>query len=147
MGDNKAKPPGANSIRGLVQDLSERLDAMSNELRKETMFADARPSDAKTFMLISRHPRGLTELAKALDISRQAAHRSVQRLVDAGFVSFDYAEGSKRDMIARLTERGLEGRKVGLEIAAAIDRYVADKIGEDDLEALRALLLRLQSEN
>ena len=146
MSDKNSVNPGPNSIRGLIQDLSERFDAMSNALRQQTVFADSRPADAKTFMLISRQPRGLTALAKALGISRQATHRSVQRLVDAGLVSFRYAPGSKRDMIAELTEKGMEGRRVGLEIAAAVDRHVADKLGEEDLEQLRSLLMRLNTD-
>jgi DNA-binding MarR family transcriptional regulator len=143
MDDKNLKPVGQNNIRGLVQDLSERLDAKSNDLRAKTAFASTRPADAKTFMLISRHPRGLTALSKALKISRQAAHMSVMRLVDAGMVSFEFAEGSKRDMIANLTEEGLKGRQVGLKIAATIEGSVRDKVGDDDLETLRRILIKL----
>ncbi len=119
---------------------------MSNQLRRNTPFAGTRPADAKTFMLISRHPRGLTELAQALGISRQAAHKSVQRLVAEGFVEFDYAEGSRRDMIARITKKGLDGRKVGLSIAAEIETHIAEIVGKDDLETLRRILLRLAAD-
>lgn len=143
MDDKNTFRAGQNNIRGLVQDLSERLDAKSNELRSETAFASTRPADAKTFMLISRHARGLTALSQALKISRQAAHKSVLRLVDAGVVSFDYAEGSKRDMIAMLTHEGLSARKVGLEISQTIEGILQEKIGEDDLETLRRILMAL----
>ena len=120
---------------------------MANDLRKNTIFASARPADAKTFMLISRRPRGLTELASALGISRQATHRSVQRLVDVGVVSFELAEDSKRDMIATLTGQGLEARRVGMQIAATIDDFIIKKIGVKDTETLRQLLVRLRSED
>ena len=143
MDDKKDTRPGQNNIRGLVQDLSERLDAKSNELRSDTAFASARPADAKTFMLISRHARGLTALSKALKISRQAAHKSVLRLVEAGVVRFDYVEGSRRDMIANLTEEGLKARKVGLEIAGAVEDMIRGKVGADDLENLRRILILL----
>jgi len=143
MSDEKESYPSQNNIRGLIQDVSERFDAMSNELRKGTEFADTRPADAKTFMLISRHPRGLTELAKALKISRQATHRSVQRLVEAGVVQFTYAEGSKRDMIAQVTKKGLQARKVGIAIAKQIESDVVARVGKDDLEALRHILVKL----
>lgn len=143
MNDKKEPQVGQNNIRGLVQDLSERFDAKSNELRANTAFASTRPADAKTFMLISRHPRGLTELAQALKISRQAAHKSVSRLVDAGIVSFEFAEGSKRDMIANLTTEGLSARKVGLEIAQAIETFIRKEVGDDDLETLRRILIAL----
>lgn len=141
--DDKKHKMGQNNIRGLVQDLSERLDAKSNELRANTAFASTRPADAKTFMLISRHPRGLTELAQALKISRQATHKSVLRLVDAGVVSFELVEGSKRDMIANLTVEGLNARLLGLEIAQAIENTIRKEIGDDDLETLRRILITL----
>ena len=142
MGDKK-RYVGPDNIRGLVQDLAERSDALAHEIREKTVFAGTRPADAKAFMLISRRPRGLTELAKALQVSRQAAHKAVQRLVDAGVVSYDYAEGSKRDMIATLTKDGLEARKVGLQIAATVEDWVSERIGKDDLETLRSLLVRI----
>ena len=145
MDDKKLNQAGQNNIRGLVQDLSERLDTKANEIRADTAFASTRPADAKTFMLISRHPRGLTALSQGLKISRQATHKSVLRLVDAGVVSFDYAEGSKRDMIATLTTKGLEGRKVGLEIAHTIEEMIRKEVGDDDLETLRRILTKLNS--
>ena len=144
MGDKKYPLVVHDNIRGLIQDLSEQFDAMSDVARKQTVFADARPADAKTFMLISRHPRGLTELAKALKISRQAAHKSVQRLVEAGLIEFEFAEGSKRDKIARITKPGLEARKVGLGIAAQVEAYVKERVGEEGLEQLRRLLIALK---
>ena len=143
MDDKKKSRAAQNNIRGLVQDLSERLDAQSNELRSKTAFASTRPADAKTFMLISRHSRGLTALSQALKISRQAAHKSVMRLVDAGVVQFDYAEGSKRDMVATLTSEGLAARKVGLDIAQTIENTIRKEIGDGDLATLRRILIAL----
>jgi DNA-binding MarR family transcriptional regulator len=145
MGDEKNSRAPQNNIRGLVQDLSERLDARSNDLRAGTPFASARPADAKTFMLISRHPRGLTELATALKISRQAAHKSVLRLVEIGVVDFDYAKGSKRDMVAKVTDAGIAAQKVGRLITATIEEDIRAKIGTEDLENLRRILGTLVS--
>ena len=65
------------------------------------------------------------------------------RLVKAGVVEFDFAEGSRRDMIANLTDEGLKARKVGLEIAGAVEDMVRDKIGDADLETLRRILVEL----
>ena len=140
--DDKKNEMAQNNIGGLVQDLAEKLDAMANELREKTVFSGTRPADAKAFMLISRHPRGLTDLAGALDVSRQAAHKSIQRLVAAGVVSYDFNEGSRRDMIATLTDKGMEARKIGLEIAAKVEAHIAERIGREGTEDLRELLIR-----
>lgn len=134
---------GHHNLRGLIQDLSEYSDILAHEIREKTVFAGTSQADAKTFMLISRHPRGITDLAKALNISRQAAHKSVRRLVEVGVVSYELAPGSRRDRIARITDQGLEARKVGLEIAAGVERNFRERIGEEDLETLRSLLMRL----
>lgn len=142
MGDKNIPTP---SIRVLVQALSEKLDAMSDDLRAETIFADVRPSDAKAFFVIAQGPRKLTDLAGALRVSRQVAHRSVQRLQALGVIDFDYAEGSKRDMVATLTEKGREARVLGRSFGAKIDQRITDEIGLDQIEHLRTTLKALNA--
>jgi DNA-binding MarR family transcriptional regulator len=146
MNDEKL-PIGQNNLRGLIQDLSERSDALALEWREKTAFKGTSPADAKTFMLISRHPRGITALASALGISRQAAHKSVQRLVDNGLVSYGLVKGSRRDMIATLTDKGLDARQVGLQIASQFEKHITDKIGEAQTETLRRLLIQILEPN
>ncbi|WP_068316952.1 MarR family winged helix-turn-helix transcriptional regulator [Polycladidibacter hongkongensis] len=143
MNSEKKTPIGPDSIRGLVQDLSERLDARANVLREQTDFAGSRPSDAKTFMMISRRPRSLSELAQVLGITRQAAHKSLQRLIEMELVSFEYVEGSKRDKIARITQKGQNARAQGLGIAASIEKHVHAALGEKQTDELRHLLKAL----
>lgn len=46
-------------------------------------------------------------------------------------------------MIANLSQEGLKARKVGLEIAAAVEEIVREKVGSDDLETLRRILINL----
>lgn len=144
MIDDIDSPAGQDNIRGLIQDISEKFDQMADVLRQDTRFADTRPADAKTFMLISRAPRGLSDLARALNISRQATHKSVQRLMEVGVIEFEYVDGSKRDKIARLTVEGLKARKIGLHIASQIEAFVDERVGEDGRESLRALLQALK---
>lgn len=136
---------GPDNIRGLIQDVAEYSDALAVEIRGKTIFADITAADARTFMLISRHPRGITELAKAQNISRQAAHKSLKRLINKGVASLEFVEGSRRDKIAKLTDKGLEARKVGLEIASAVEACFRQQIGYDDLETLRRILLKILS--
>ncbi|WP_170432579.1 hypothetical protein [Ruegeria arenilitoris] len=62
-------------------------------------------------------------------------------------VQFDYAEGSKRDMLATLTDKGLAARKVGLGIATTIEGDIRKEIGDGDLESLRRILTVLAAQN
>jgi len=104
--------PKFDNIRGLVQDLAEQLDNRMVELRKSSPATSVRPADAKVFMLIARHPRSLSQLAMAMDISRQAAHAAVQRLVEHGVIRLEFAQGSKRDKIPQVTEKGHKIRQL-----------------------------------
>ncbi len=129
-----------NNIRGLVQDLSEQLDARMVELREGTENASVRPADAKMFMLISREPRTLSKLANALNISRQAAHSSVQRLVERGVVTLEFAPDNKRDKIPQITEKGQAARKIAGQNIHTLEAEISALLGEDKREKLRLLL-------
>jgi DNA-binding MarR family transcriptional regulator len=144
MGDEKKIEYRSDNVYGLMQDLTERIADRMTELRSKTPFADVWPSDAKTFMLISRHPRTISDLARALKISRQATHRSVMRLVERGGVELVPAPGSNRDKIAIVTELGKKARSMAAKNNQIVEAEMAEKIGADKVEELRAILKKLQ---
>ncbi|MEM7271255.1 MAG: HTH domain-containing protein, partial [Pseudomonadota bacterium] len=84
MGDEKFFGDLSGSVRVLMQDVSEKLDERAAQYRAETPMRPVRPSDARVAALVARRPRGLPEIAERLGISRQAAHRSIQRLQEMG---------------------------------------------------------------
>jgi DNA-binding MarR family transcriptional regulator len=135
--------PAANNIRGLLQDLNEQLEARSNALRQNTPYADVRPSDAKAFMLIARHPRSLSDLGLALGISRQAAHESVHRLVEMGIVALQSDAKDARVKIAHVTPLSKHARAVAFHIVNQIEEDIQQKIGDKKLEQLRSILEEL----
>ena len=132
-----------DNIRGLVQDLSEQLDFRMVQLREGTENASVRPADAKMFMLISREPRTLSKLANALNISRQAAHSSVQRLVERGVISLEYAPDNKRDKIPRVTEKGQAARKAAALNIKTLEAEIGELLGAKRHEQLRDILRTL----
>ncbi len=113
------------------------------EMRADTPFGAVRPSDAKTFMLASRHPRTVSEIARALGVSRQATHRSIQRLMDRGVIELRPAPGSRRDKIAVVTEAGHLAREEVAQQLEALEAELEALVGIERLEALRQILLDL----
>ena len=135
--------PKYDNIRGLVQDLSEQLDLRMVELRESSPQLNVRPADAKMFMLISRQPRSVSQLAKVLEISRQAAHASIKRLIGHGVIELDFAEGNNRDKLPTVTEKGhVVRQKIGA-ILVQLESEISDVLGAEDTEVLRGLLKRL----
>ena len=143
MDDKMIQIPRADSIRGLVQDLSERLDARMAELRQATPFGNVSPADAKMFMLISRQPRSVADLARALGISRQAAHKTVSRLIAADAVELQDLPDNRRDKLVVVTRRGHEARRYASTMISTIEGEIESKLGRDRMELLRDLLCEL----
>ena len=146
MGDKKIGLPGQDNIKGLVQDVVEMLDERMAKLREGTPLEGVRPSDAKTFMLAARHPRTISDIAKAMNVSRQAVHKSVQRLQDRGAVSLHPAPDSRRDKIVVITQTGHDARKLVANNIAIIEQEIENRIGKVRLENLREILKDMLSQ-
>ncbi|MFY0595494.1 MAG: winged helix-turn-helix transcriptional regulator [Cognatishimia sp.] len=132
-----------NNIRGLVQDLSELLDRRMEVLREGTVLGSVRPSDAKVFMLASRHSRTTADIARDLGVSKQAVHMSVQRLKEKDVVRMVPAENSNRDKVIEITERGQEIRGLVAKKIAIIEAEIEAKLGKGKTKEFRQSLLKL----
>lgn len=146
MIDNKNSPPKQNNIKGLVQDLVEKLDSKMHAVRKGTLWEDVRPSDAKLFMLTARHQRSIADLAKTLGISRQAAHKSVRRLLDHGVVELRHLPENKRDKIVVVSDVGNVARIMAAKNLKIIESEIERKVGKKRLEEFRQTLLDLNKD-
>ena len=143
MDDEKGALPRHDNIKGLVQDLTEKLDARMDALIVGTPVERIRPSDKKTFMLIARHPRTISELARALRITRQATHKSVLRLIEHGVIELQPAPDSKRDKIPIVTEKGQQIRRIAAQNLDKIEAEIEAKISKRRLEEFRETLIEL----
>ncbi|CTQ56101.1 MarR family protein [Roseibium album] len=143
MSDKKPTQPHFANIRGLVADLNEHLDQRMVQLRKGTDLDAARPADANLFMMISRNPRTISELARDKGVSRQAVHASVSRLVELGAIRLEPVPGNKRDKLPVPTELGQQARARVGGLLRELEAELVGVLGKEDLEIFRSLLLRL----
>ncbi|MBL4799529.1 MAG: winged helix-turn-helix transcriptional regulator [Oleispira sp.] len=146
MVDKKNNLPNPTNVKGLMQDLVEKLDSKMQMKRKGTLWEDVRPSDAKLFLLTARHQRSIADLAKALGISRQAAHKSVKRLLDRDVVELRQFPGNNRDKIVVITDAGNTARIMVAKSLGAIESEIEERIGKKRLEEFRQTLLDLNDE-
>jgi len=137
------RQPPANSIRALIQDVAVLIDSHMSQFREAAEYANVRPSDAKVFIAISEAPRTISQLARSLKISRQAAHASIGRLVEWKMVELQHAPGSRRDKMAVVTEEGRKAQSVAAQQAETIEGEIEARIGKEKLEVLRAILIEI----
>lgn len=145
MDDPQLAQVAYGSIFALVQNLAVLVDLRFLQLRKGSPTEKMRLSDMKVFVEACRKPRTEAEIARVLQISRQAVQSSVKRLVAQGLIKL-VAHNNRRDKLVMPTELGEEAQKSTASQMIQIDQECARIIGNaQELEVLRAQLNSLKA--
>jgi DNA-binding MarR family transcriptional regulator len=106
-------------------------------------FTEVRPAHGFAFALLSHGGATTVELARYLDITKQAASQMVEDLVERGYVERRPHPDDARARLIVLTDKGWACTRAAEEAADEILRPWADALGTERLAALRADLSRL----
>jgi DNA-binding MarR family transcriptional regulator len=109
-------------------------------------FGDIRPTHANVFPFVP--PEGITvsELAELARVRKQTMAQAVDQLERMGYVERRPNARDRRSRLVFLTERGEAVKPVTHATAARVEEHWAQLTSSDELEALRASLLRLLTE-
>ena len=118
----------AGAFRALIDELHDRL--------AERGHPDLRP--AYGFALQAIGPDGATtsELGRRLGVSKQAATKTVGRLVALGYVERAPDPGDARAVLVTITDRGRESLRFSAEIFEDLRREWVRELGSDRVRAL-----------
>jgi DNA-binding MarR family transcriptional regulator len=136
------QPAAIDNIRSLIQILGDGLDDKLRHYRQGTRYEDVRASDIRVFFAVWRKSGTISDIARVLQISRQAVHMSVKRLAALKVLDFD-PESKGRDKRLIMTDRGMSARDAALQQIEQLEKVCEDVIGREDLETLRSLLTKL----
>lgn len=81
-----------------------------------------------------------SDIARNLGVSRQAIHSTINQMVKLGMVRLDVDPDDRRHMIVSLTDLGTRMRKDAQRSMDALTAQIADRLGQDRLDALLAAL-------
>ncbi|MEV6636092.1 MarR family transcriptional regulator [Actinoplanes sp. NPDC051470] len=124
-----------SAARGLVDSIDAGVRARG--------FTDVRPAHGFAFTLISDGGATVVELARHLDVTKQAASQMVEELTAKGYVERRPHPDDARAKLIVLTDKGWSCTRAADEAAAEILRSWSDRIGDRRLTALRADLATL----
>jgi DNA-binding MarR family transcriptional regulator len=115
------------------------IDRLHEELARQG-HADARP--AHGFVLQAIGPAGVTasELGRRLGVSKQAAGKTVDRLVRLGYVERAASESDARAKVVRLTPLGLDLLNRSAAIFDGLRSEWVRTLGADQVAAVEAAL-------
>jgi DNA-binding MarR family transcriptional regulator len=127
----------------MIRLLSEAFDNFSAELFRRLAAAglgDIRPGHGCVFGSIDPEGSRLTDLAERAHMTKQSVGEAATDLERRGYVERlpDATDG--RVKIIRLTERGREAQRIGLELIDDIERDWGERYGEAEIAALRETL-------
>ncbi len=130
-----------DNLRTLLHQLGQILDVRLAHYRRGTIYESVRPSDVRVFVAAARHQQTISEIARYLGISRQAAQSSVRRLQKIQVLDLQSSLKNKRDKTVIVTNKGELARKTAVLQIRRFECEFADIIGTDRLEQFRSDLI------
>ena len=143
--DDVVDIPPVDNIRTLIYYLGLAIDARLSAARRGTPYEHVRPSDVRLFVTAGRKLRTISEIARELGITRQAAQMGVQRLLKLKVVELRAGPDNKRDKLVHITPKGqLARNSAGLQVEK-LEAEFAAIIGVDGVATFRENLMALLS--
>jgi DNA-binding MarR family transcriptional regulator len=140
MVDDQASQVPIDNIRTLLYYLGLAIDGRMSQYRRGTPYENVRPSDVRVFVRASRSTYTISEIARELQITRQAAQSSVQRLIKLQVIALKTLPGNKRDKVVVITPKGELASRTARQQVVNLENEFAEMIGKDKLEELRISL-------
>jgi DNA-binding MarR family transcriptional regulator len=137
-----SQPPIGLLLRLLHQHYSQDIDAALSEAG----FGDIRPAHANVFPFVPAEGITVSGLAELARVRKQSMAEAVEQLERMGYVERRPNPKDRRSRLVHLTERGEAVRPVTHATAARVEEHWANLTSPDELEELRAMLLRLLTE-
>jgi DNA-binding MarR family transcriptional regulator len=137
-----ARPLIGLLLRLVYQHYAQDIDAAL----REAGFDDIRPAHANVFPFVP--PEGITVsgLAELARVRKQTMAQAVDQLERKGYVERRPNPRDGRSRLVFLTQRGASVKPVTHATAARVEERWAELTSPEELEALRASLLRLMTE-
>ena len=109
-------------------------------------FTDLRPAHAAVFQYLDDTGTTVSALAQRAQMTKQAMAELVAHLEQHGYVTRMPDSTDRRAKLVLPTDRGLRVLRAAQVLVPEIERRVADAIGEDRLQRLRADLDAIRAE-
>ena len=129
--------PPSDNIRTLAYYFGLAIDARLSEFRRGTAYEHVRPSDVRLFVTAARAEKTISEIARELGITRQAAQMSVQRLLKLSVVELRPVPANKRDKLVVITPKGQLASKSASHQIKVLEAELASAIGEQEFVGFR----------
>jgi len=120
--------------------VGQRVNELTISRIKKEGLAQVRESHGYVIQHLIDRQRTITELARRMEVTQQAASKSVAELIRLGIVEAAPSE-DRRAKTIRLTKRGWSSVSGARKARARIDRSLVKELGRKDYERVKRGLL------
>src|SRR5699024_1505418 len=128
----------------LIDLLSERHLLLRDLLEKQwNDISDIKLSNSEWFILARIYQEEQTTISyitKHVDISRQAVHKSVQRLREKELVIVRKHENNKKERLIELTKFGTDCYEKNEELKTELESRITNQLGAEEVNRLKGIL-------
>jgi DNA-binding MarR family transcriptional regulator len=103
-------------------------------------FTDLTPPHVTFIAALDCDDNFASEIARRLNLSRQAIHKTVRELTDAGYIETKENAIKRNSKIIQITKRGEELISLARQMYAEIDRNLQDRSEPKEIERLIEIL-------
>jgi DNA-binding MarR family transcriptional regulator len=130
-------PPAhfADVLLGTARVFDETAQAICNAEAGERI---ARPAVMRLLPHLSGDGIRPTDLARRVDVSKQAVGQTLADLEARGYVEYVADASDGRARVVRLTRAGREAMAIGIDVLARLEAAVAARVGRRRLDTLAA---------
>lgn len=151
MPDDKANPatqPDSYAWRDqhigrLLLELLKDFQVRSVEQLRELGYEDITLTYINVIATINVNGTRLTDIAKSLDVSKQAAGQMVKELITKGYLARQPDPSDGRATLISFTDKGRRLLSEGHECIGKIESLYEDLLGEERFASLRDVLVEL----
>lgn len=136
----RARP---QSLGVLLRLAHQHFASAVDEALGQAGFGDIRPHHANVFSFVPPEGIPVSELTLKAGVRKQTMAQAVEELERLGYVERRAHPNDKRSRLVFLTERGTKIRPLAMATGEGVERSWAQRLGEGELEALRAGLQAL----
>lgn len=130
-----------NSLKALLRDALDWIEAEQNILLQDSPFASASSAEVKLFAALRGQSRSISELSRYLGVSRQAVHHTVHKLVAKSVVTLEHSKTNRRDKLVVISDEGRKVQAMTAKHFQTIENKMAKQIGRANTDTLREILL------
>lgn len=141
MIDNKSMAnDDAQPLIGLLFEKQRQLDQELLHRLEEAGWKGLHRAHSLVFGELAAGCGHTSQIAKRLGVSRQAVHRTVMELVDAGYLRLEEDDQSRRLKTIKLTKKGVRVSADANRIFVNLERGLARTIGKGAVASFRKTL-------